>query len=106
MYSFSSIEGRRLMRDTTGRGGGIFLLVLQFPFFLGIKFRLLAFFFIPFVFTASVGHSCFLLDKWKVGLIGESISLFIKKGIRRGGKYKKQKGKEIKRKTQNAKRKT
>src|SRR5271169_4771000 len=60
MYSFSFIAGGKLARNTV-IGGGIFLLVLQFPFFLGIKLGLLAFFFFAFVFTTSVAHSCFSL---------------------------------------------
>ena len=47
-----------------GVGGGIFLLVLQSPFFLRIKLGLLAFFFFTFVFTASITHSCFSLIEW------------------------------------------
>ena len=39
----------------------ILLLVLQFPFFLGIEFGFLAFFLGAFVFTASVAHIRFSL---------------------------------------------
>ena len=76
------------MRNAAGGGGGVFLLVLQFPFFLGIKLGLLAFFFFAFVFTASVAHSCFSLVSGSVELIGKVYQLYLRSELRTWRKIK------------------
>jgi hypothetical protein len=50
-----------LLGKATATGCVLFLLVLQFPFFLGIELGFLALFLFAFIFTSFVAHICFSL---------------------------------------------